>query len=395
MNILNKRIITIYIISLFLFSVFFLYQKHLVGNDSTISEWIINYEGGFTKRGLIGQISIKISNLLEIKLRESILIFQIFIVGIYYLLLNDFLKKIKLNNLIIFAIFSPIFILYPVAEIEVLARKETFLYSFFLIYLLIKDENYRKIYKIVVLPFLVLIWEPVIFFFPFWFVVDYFQQNKKNIIKFFLKSFYYFIPAVLLAFYIAFNPISEQGHVEMVSFLKNKFGENCYMACDLLLHKSSIYDQFHDVIILMNFERIFRYLMILLVGFGPLIILLKHSNFDKNNLKIIYLIIFFPILILFLMMTDWGRVVNMFYTFSILTFLFLYKYNLVEIKNDLFKNFFVKLLNRKKTTIILFIVFSFGWNPKTSIVGDVGSKPGYQIPKKVIKIINYKYIKNF
>ena len=95
MNILNKKVITIYIISLFLFSVFFLYQKHLVGNDSTISEWIINYEGGFTKRGLIGQISIKISNLLEIKLRESILIFQIFIVGIYYLLLNDFLHTLE------------------------------------------------------------------------------------------------------------------------------------------------------------------------------------------------------------------------------------------------------------------------------------------------------------
>ena len=51
----------IYLIILFLFSIFFLYQKHDVANDSTISEWIINYEGGFTKRGLIGQISIYIS----------------------------------------------------------------------------------------------------------------------------------------------------------------------------------------------------------------------------------------------------------------------------------------------------------------------------------------------
>ena len=41
--------------------VFFVYQKHDVGNDSTISEWLINYSGGFTKRGLVGQLSIYLS----------------------------------------------------------------------------------------------------------------------------------------------------------------------------------------------------------------------------------------------------------------------------------------------------------------------------------------------
>ncbi len=47
-----------YLIILFLFAVFFLYQKHEVGNDSTISEWLINYECGFTKRGLVTEFLI-------------------------------------------------------------------------------------------------------------------------------------------------------------------------------------------------------------------------------------------------------------------------------------------------------------------------------------------------
>ena len=47
-----------------------------VSNDSTISEWLINYEGGFTKRGLIGQLSIYLSNFFTIKLREVIFILQ-------------------------------------------------------------------------------------------------------------------------------------------------------------------------------------------------------------------------------------------------------------------------------------------------------------------------------
>ena len=84
------------------------------------------------KEGLIGQIAIYLSYLIDIKLRLSIFIFQITVIAIYYILLNNFISNLKFNNLIIFSIFTPIFVLYPIAEIEVLARKETFLYCFFL-----------------------------------------------------------------------------------------------------------------------------------------------------------------------------------------------------------------------------------------------------------------------
>ena len=120
-----------YLSILFIFSFFFLFQKHTVGNDSTISEWLINYEGGFTKRGIIGQISIYLSYIFELTLRETILLFQIFIVAIYYLLLFLFFKDFKVNKFILLAIFSPIFILYPIAEIEVLARKEFLFFQHF------------------------------------------------------------------------------------------------------------------------------------------------------------------------------------------------------------------------------------------------------------------------
>ena len=56
-----RKYINLYISILFVFSVFYLHGKYNVGNDSTVSEWLINYESGFTKRGLIGQIAIFIS----------------------------------------------------------------------------------------------------------------------------------------------------------------------------------------------------------------------------------------------------------------------------------------------------------------------------------------------
>ena len=97
--------ILIYLSILLAFSIFFLYQKHDVANDSTISEWLINYEGGFTKRGLVGQISIYFSNIFIIKLRDTIFIFQTLLVGTYYFLIYQFLKNINYNKIFVFAIF--------------------------------------------------------------------------------------------------------------------------------------------------------------------------------------------------------------------------------------------------------------------------------------------------
>ena len=72
-----------YLFVLFLFGLFFLFIKHEIGNDSTISEWFINYTGGFTKRGIIGQICIWFAENLNLSLRFVIFIFQTIILFIY------------------------------------------------------------------------------------------------------------------------------------------------------------------------------------------------------------------------------------------------------------------------------------------------------------------------
>ena len=79
-----KKQLFIYLVFLFFFSIFHLYIKSSVGNDSTISEWLINYTGGFTKRGIIGQICIFFSRLLSSDLREVIFYFQSITIGFYF-----------------------------------------------------------------------------------------------------------------------------------------------------------------------------------------------------------------------------------------------------------------------------------------------------------------------
>ena len=382
-----RKYINLYISILFVFSVFYLHGKYNVGNDSTVSEWLINYEGGFTKRGLTGQIAIYLTEFFNYSLRQSILLFQVLSLGVYYLLLINFFKSLRFNKIILLSIFTPVFLLYPVAEIEVLGRKEIIIFSFYLIYLTLNNFKQKNYFRIFLLPLLMLIWEPVIFFFIFWLIVDYIEGNFEKDYKSLIKYLITFVPAIFIGIYIALNPISEIDHKNMAIFLKENFNENCYMSCALLLSKSSIYDQFKANFIIYNFEILLRYFLIILIGFGPLFVMIKFSQFKRLNYKFFLFLITPPIFVLFMMMSDWGRIVNIFYTLSIISFLHLYKKKLVLINNEISENFFIKVLNKKYIYTIFFIIFCFGWNPKTSLTGDIGTNPLWKIPYNASKKI--------
>ena len=385
-----------YLTILFFFAVFFLFQKHHVANDSTISEWLINYEGGFTKRGLIGQISFYVANLFSANLRDTIFIFQILTVGIYFLLIYYFFKNIKTNKVLIFAIFTPIFLLYPIAEIEVLARKELFIFIYFLVYTFIPLHKliHKFFYKLIFFPIVILIWEPVVFFILFLFFLDLVENKIIKINKLFFFQILSYVPSIIVSFYIALNPISTENHEIMASSLLENFNENCYMSCELLKTKSSIYQQFEGNFGRYSFEILFRYFLIFFVGFGPLFLLLFNSRLKNkilffnyfNNLFIPFLILLSPVILLFAMGYDWGRWINISYFFSIITFIYMTKSKMLNTSfKFLKKNIFTKI--NKKIFIFLIIFYCFGWNPKTVMTGDVASFPGYRIPYKTMKII--------
>ena len=126
-----KNSFLVFILFNILFVIFYLNLKHTVANDSSISEWLINYQGGFTRRGFGGELAIVLSNLFDASLRKSIFLIQTTIHVSYLLLLYFYFKNLKLNILQLFALYAPIFLLYPIAELEVLGRKEIILFLFF------------------------------------------------------------------------------------------------------------------------------------------------------------------------------------------------------------------------------------------------------------------------
>ena len=389
----------IYVFALIFFGIFFLYSKHDVGNDSSLSDWLINYEGGFVRRGLIGELITNFSSILSLKLRDSILIFQLVFFLSYYFLIILFCKNLVQNRLVILAIFSPIFILYPVAEIEALGRKELIIFTIFLSYLFFDIKNFQVqlTYKLLLFPISILTWEPIIFFFSFIFLIDLFVFQIKSFDKKFFCILFSYFASIFLVMLIYFNPFPVENYNAMKNFLKIEFGEACYMSCGFVGQQSAnsfseLYKMFYEKF---KFSYALRYLLIIIVGFFPLCFLYTYSKAKSKkelfivskfkNLFFPFLLAFLPSTVLYLMMYDWARVVHISYTFSILTFLFLIKKNFIELSSQKIRINFISKLS-KKFFILVFLVFSFSWNPKVVMPDDVASKPVYAIPYKFYKL---------
>ena len=395
MNKKFKNYLIIYLSFLFFISIFVLYTKHNVGNDSTISEWLINYSGGFTKRGIIGEISIFFSRIFDQNLRDVIYIFQLFIIAVYYILVYFYFKNLYSERYFLLSIFSPIFLIYPVAETEVLARKEVFIFVLFILHvsILSLNNNLIRISKLTLLPLSVLIWEPVIFYLPLWIFIDLVKFKIKNYNKNLFNEIIFYFPALLLAIIFIINPLTPEEHFKMEQVLNKEFNEVCYMSCALLKSKSSIYQQFEANFGKYSLEVFVRYFLIILIGFGPLFTLMYYSKFNqgktifskKFNLLSIFLYLLSPVLLLFAMGYDWGRWVSISYIMSLITYFYLYKNRFIILDTKKLNLNKLNLL-RPKYFIYIFIIYAFTWNPKTVITGDVASFPLYRIIYKFIKI---------
>ena len=115
---------SVYLLFILASSIFLINNNYLLDTNNSIAEWVINYQGGFGRRGLIGELFLLISSITGIYLKNVILYFLVIIFVLYYLLIYLFFINLNLNKIFIIAIYSPLFIIFPIAELEGLGRKD-------------------------------------------------------------------------------------------------------------------------------------------------------------------------------------------------------------------------------------------------------------------------------
>ena len=352
------------------------------------TDWIINYEGGYIRRGLLGEISINFSNFLDLNIKYVFLLIHLSIYLLFHSIFYKFFISFKKNYIFYLLCFSPLVFLYPIATFEAFARKEIFYITFFLIncYLLIKINNRNIVFfstnLLVILSYL--IHESSLFFLIF-FYFSYLIFLKKNNYKIRFSEIGFIIIVYSILFYLLFIPVTDEKLSEMIYLVNQDFfeltrfsGAITWLQKDtssafkfLENNQISIKDIFQNILYL-HFLIIFFYLLYI-------------NNFFKSDkyFFILTILSFFGPLIYFLVWLDWGRLVYIIYNFCLIfTFYCLHDDKEIFIKIDKFP-----IINGLNYKFKLFFTVSYIglWTPKIFFYDDVEFFPLTNLISDLIK----------
>jgi len=352
------------------------------------TDWIINYEGGYIRRGLLGEISINLSNFLDLNIKYVFLLIHLSIYLLFHLIFYKFFINFKKNYVFYLLCFSPLVFLYPIATFEAFARKEIFYITFFLIncYLLIKISNRNIIFfstnLLVILSYL--IHESSLFFLIF-FYFSYLIFLKKNDYKIRFSEIGFIIIVYSILFYLLFIPVTDEKLSEMIYLVNQDFFELTRFsgAITWLQNDPSVAFKFLEYNYIST-KYIFQNILYLhfLILF---LYLLYINNFFKSGkyFFILTILSFCSPLILFIVWLDWGRLVYIIYNFClILTFYSLHDDKEVFVKID--KLLIINNLNYK---LKLFFTVSYIslWTPKIFFYDDVEFFPLTNLISDLVK----------
>ena len=384
----NNKILSTYFLYLILGSVFYLtFQIGEFPNKYTYTDWLINYEGGFVRRGLLGQIIFELSKSLNIKLQFILLFTQIAIYCTYFFLFYLLFLKKKINFFWILIIFSPILLLYPLTELEALGRKDIFVISFFLIFSMINYKTLNRLITSFILLFGLscLIHEITIFYiFHYLFVLhlkNKFFNNQKISKKHYL-IFFVFLGVLLYLNLFLHNFVIIENIVNSYNY------DNFTSESGSFSHISpSIDSVFLKTFNNISIVTVVRYGFVFLINTAPLFYFVKlkdeHANkyFKFNNIFFIILLLSIP---LYLLIFDWGRIIYINHNFFIIIVILIFNMNLIDEKH------FKKKLNNlnRSVKIFVFIIICFSFCPKILITDDLASFPLYRSVTKIIKMID-------
>jgi len=352
------------------------------------TDWIINYEGGYIRRGLLGQISINLSNFLDLNIKYVFLIIHLSTYLLFHFIFYKFFSNFKKNYIFYLLCFSPLVFLYPIATFEAFARKEIFYITFFLLncYLLVKISSRNvAFFSTNLLVFLSYFIHESSLFFLIFFYSSYFVFLKKNNYKIKISELGFIIIVYSFLLYLIFMPVTDEKLAKMLFLINQNFFEITRFSGAITWLQSSASSAF---LFLTNNHLSFKFIFQNILFLHFLIIflyLLYRNNFFKDNKFFILLTVFsfFSPLVLFLVWNDWGRLVYILYNFCLI-FSFYCFYGDKEIFVKINK---IPIIDNLHYGFKLFFTISYIslWTPKLFFYDDVEFFPLLRVISELIK----------
>ena len=399
----NYFLITFFIL-LSIFSLLRLYDNTINLDSWQYGEWLINYQYGFVRRGVIGEIIYLFSKLFNNNIQLSLFIIISAISLFYYFLSYQFIKDAKLNFIFYMIIFSPLFYLFFVVISKVGIKKEIIFYIFYLLYLFhLSSKNFsmKRNWKYMIsFPILLLNHEGTFFYLPYMILplLCIVKIQKKEFNKLVIQLIALILLSVLFMIVLYFY----KGSTEHVNTICASLGKYAPAKCDWWGPINALSHDIHIAVdgetnlffyIFSGYKSYLGLLFYILYSYLPLFIFYKfiyfkkENNFLSANLLLIYLftafIFSFP---LFHLAEDWSRWFSI--HFHLLAFLIFFfdRLQLINFKNiEIFNKINFYLLNKKmKFFIILLLFYSTTFHhPHFFIKGAKLEFTYYKIFKKI------------
>ena len=324
------------------------------------TEWLINYEGGYVNRGLLGQITFYISNIFNIDLKFVILFFQASIYTVYFILFYFLILKIKITFFWILIIFSPILLSYPLIELMVLGRKDTFVICLFIIFSMINYKSLDSLFFYFTVCFGIscFIHEITIFYiFHYLFII---YLYAKLIFKVKINKIHILVILIFISFLLYLNLYLD--NFVVVEDIVNSYNyEIITVNAGAFSHlKPTLNSVLLGTLGHIKFINILKYLLIIFLNSIPFLFFVKIKNykelkyFSSKNVFFIFFVLSLPI---YALVMDWGRVIYINYNFFIILLLFFFRFNFINLENLNIK--IKKLTNKSRTIILISICFIF------------------------------------
>ena len=368
MNLLKKNILFFYFIYLiFGIYIYSILQISEFPQKYVFTEWLINYQGGFIRRGLMGELIFNISTALNIEIKFLILIVQLVFYSIYFIFYYFLFSKIKINFFWVLIIFSPILFAYPLIELMSLGRKDILIISFFLIYSSINYKSLNSLYFSFIFFFgLSTFVHEITFFYLFHYLMVFYLIKeftfKKEIEKFHIYIFFFFLIILLYLNLFLHNRAIVDEIINSYNYDDITAYSGAFSHLEPNLFTVLLGTLSHATIL-----NVTKFLIVLLLNSLPFLYFIKFKNikyFSTKNVFILFFVLSLPVYVLVL---DWGRVIYLNHNFFSILLLLFFRFNLINLD---YLNTKINNLNIK-SKVFLFILICLLVSPDILSYNDL------------------------
>ncbi len=332
MHCLKKNILILYFIYLlFGICVYSILQINEFPQKYVFTEWLINYQGGFVRRGLLGELIFYISSISKIEIKFLILFFQLFFYSIYFIFYYLLFSKIRVNFFWILIIFSPILFAYPLIELMSLGRKDILLISFFLIYSFINYKSLNSLFVSFLFFFGIstFVHEITFFYILHYLIIFYLNKKiilKKEISKFHIYIFLFYITCLLYLNLSLHNRVIIEQIISSYNYPDISIYSGAFSHLEPSIKTVMLGTLSHATIV-----NIFKFLVILILNSIPFLYFIKFQNIKYFSSKKIFILFFILSLPIYALVLDWGRVMYINHNFFIILLLMYFRFNLIDL----------------------------------------------------------------